>query len=87
VHPYFDAPGLVEAREIADGHLADCMNMLAFTTGSRFQRHRIRQIVEVRPDARQPVRDPAVASLRRWLRFEPAGDGGGSEERSPRRWS
>ena len=33
VHPYFDAPGLVEAREIADGHLADCMNMLAFTTG------------------------------------------------------
>jgi hypothetical protein len=31
-------------------------------------------------------RDPAVASLRRCLRFEPAGDGGGSE-RSQRRWS
>jgi hypothetical protein len=25
--------------------------------------------------------------LRRWLRFELADDGGGSEERSPRRWS
>jgi len=34
VHLYFDAPGLIEAREIADGHLADCM-MLAFTKGSR----------------------------------------------------
>ncbi len=49
VHLYFDAPGLAEAREIADGYLADCMNMLAFTTGSRFQRHRIRQIVEATP--------------------------------------
>jgi hypothetical protein len=38
-----------EAREIADGHLVDCMNMLAFTTGSRFQRHRIRQIVDATP--------------------------------------
>ena len=33
VHLYFDAPGVVDAREIADGHLANCMNMLAFTTG------------------------------------------------------
>ncbi len=46
VHLYFDAPVLAEARETADRHLADCMNLLAFTTGSRFQRHRIRQIVE-----------------------------------------
>jgi hypothetical protein len=47
LHLYFDARSLKEATEVADGHLADCMNMLAFTTGSRFQRHRIRQIVEV----------------------------------------
>jgi hypothetical protein len=47
LHLYFDAPSLDGAREIADGHLVGCMNMLAFTTGSRFQRHRIRQIVEV----------------------------------------
>jgi mono/diheme cytochrome c family protein len=33
--------------------------------------------------ARQSARDPAVASLRRWLHFEPAGNGGCSE-RSPR---
>jgi hypothetical protein len=46
LHLYFEAPSLTESREIADGHLADCMNMLSFTTGSRFQRHRIRQIVE-----------------------------------------
>jgi hypothetical protein len=43
----FDAPSLKEAKDVADGHLADCMNMLAFTTGARFQRHRIRQIVDV----------------------------------------
>lgn len=46
LHLYFEAPALAQAREIADGHWADCMNMLAFTTVSRFQRHRIRQIVE-----------------------------------------
>lgn len=28
--------------------------------------------------AQQSARDPAVASLRECLRFEPAGDGGGS---------
>jgi hypothetical protein len=36
LHLYFEAPVLAEAREIADGHLADCMNMLAFTTGRGF---------------------------------------------------
>jgi hypothetical protein len=49
LHLYFDAPTLAEAREIADAFLADCLNMLAFTTGSRFRRHRIRQIVEAIP--------------------------------------
>src|SRR5437867_4981652 len=46
LHLYFEAPALDEAQEIADGFLADCLNMLAFTTGFRFQRHRIRQIVD-----------------------------------------
>jgi hypothetical protein len=49
LHLYFDAPTLDEAEDIADGFLADCLNMLAFTTGSRFQRHRIRQIVDATP--------------------------------------
>ena len=51
LHLYFEAPSLDEAREIADGHLVNCLNMLAFTTGSRFQRHRIRQIVDASPGA------------------------------------
>jgi hypothetical protein len=51
LHLYFEAPSLTDAREVADSHLVDCMNMLAFTTGSRFQRHRIRQIVEINPGA------------------------------------
>jgi hypothetical protein len=42
-------------------------------------------LIEAVCDARRPVRDPAVACLRPWLHFEPAGDGGCSE-RSPRRW-
>ena len=49
LHLYFDAPSLKDAKGVADAHLVDCMNMLAFTTGSRFLRHRIRQIVEVEP--------------------------------------
>jgi len=46
LHLYFDAPTLDQAQDIADSCLADCLNMLAFTTGSSFQRHRIRQIVD-----------------------------------------
>jgi hypothetical protein len=49
LHLYFEAPSLNAAREVADAHLVDCMNMLAFTTGSGFQRHRIRQVVEISP--------------------------------------
>ena len=49
LHLYFDAPVLDEARDIADDLLADCLNMFAFTTGSRFRRHRIRQIVDATP--------------------------------------
>lgn len=49
LHLYFSAPTLDEAQDIADGFLADCLNMLAFTTGSAFRRHRIRQIVDATP--------------------------------------
>ena len=37
LHLYFDAPSLDEALDIADDFLADCLNMLAFTTGSGFR--------------------------------------------------
>lgn len=49
LHLYFDAPTMEESQDVADSLLVDCMNMLAFTTGSRFQRHRIRQIVDATP--------------------------------------
>lgn len=49
LHLTFDAPSLDEACSIADERLADCLNMLAFTTGSSFSRHRIRQIVDCTP--------------------------------------
>jgi hypothetical protein len=51
LHLYFDAPSLEEAREIAEERLLDCLNMLAFTSGSAFSGHRIRQIVDCTPDS------------------------------------
>ncbi|WP_132613159.1 methylamine utilization protein MauJ [Rhizobium laguerreae] len=49
LHLNFDAPGLKEANDVADDLLANCLNMLAFTTGSSFRKHRIRQIVDAEP--------------------------------------
>lgn len=49
LHLYFDAPDLDKAKEIAEERLADCLNMLAFTVGSAFSLHRIRQIVDCTP--------------------------------------
>jgi len=49
LHLYFDAPSLEDSRDIAESQLADCLNMLAFTTGSKYERHRIRQIVDATP--------------------------------------
>jgi len=46
LHLYFEAPNLDEAHEIAEERLVDCLNMLVLTTGCRFTRHRIRQIVD-----------------------------------------
>lgn len=51
MHIYFDAPDLDGAQEIAEDRLADCLNMLAFTSGSAFSRHRIRQIVDCTPES------------------------------------
>lgn len=50
LHLYFDAPTLDDAQDIAEEYLADCMNMLALTSGSSYQRHRIRQIVDATPE-------------------------------------
>ena len=50
LHLTFDAPNLDEAADVAEERLADCLNMLALTTGSSFVRHRIRQIVDCTPD-------------------------------------
>lgn len=49
LHLYFEAPDLSEAKDVADGLLADCLNLLTFTTGAKFRRHRIRQIVDAAP--------------------------------------
>jgi hypothetical protein len=55
LHLYFDAAALDKAKDIANDFLADCLNMLAFTTGARFSRHRMRQIVEVTPNTMKDV--------------------------------
>lgn len=48
---YFEAPELKGAQEIADTLLTECLNMLAFATGSKFKRHRIYKIVDATPQA------------------------------------
>src|SRR6267378_2799797 len=52
LHLTFDSPSLADARDIADEKLAQCLNMLALTTGCSFVRHRILQIVDCAPDAK-----------------------------------
>ncbi|MBB2698992.1 UNVERIFIED_ORG: hypothetical protein GGI66_003669 [Rhizobium esperanzae] len=56
LHLYFEASSLNEASDVADDLLANCLNMLAFTTGSSFRKHRIRQIVDAEP-AQGAMRD------------------------------
>ncbi|MBY5651108.1 hypothetical protein HFO45_23050 [Rhizobium leguminosarum] len=57
VHVYFDAEALDEAVDAAEDYLATCLNMLAFTTGSAFRKHRIRQIVDAEPSSKGAMRD------------------------------
>ena len=49
VHIYFEAEALDAAAAVAEDHLVTCLNMLAFTMGAGFGRHRIRQIVDAEP--------------------------------------
>lgn len=56
LHLYFDSPSLDEGKEIAEELLADCLNMLAFTTGSRLQRHRVRLISDAAPIGKSGMR-------------------------------
>lgn len=46
LHLSFEAENLESAREACDEWLADCLNILALTTGCSFMKHRIRQIVD-----------------------------------------
>ena len=57
LHIYFDAAALDNAAGVADDHLATCLNMLAFTTGASFRKHRIRQIVDAEPSSNDGMRD------------------------------
>ena len=56
-HIYFEAPNLEDAQDIADDLLASCLNLLAFTSGSGFRKHRIRQIVNAEPPLKLAMRD------------------------------
>ncbi len=47
LHIYFDAPSLDDAKDVAIEHLADCLNMLAFTTGTSIKLHATKSIVDV----------------------------------------
>jgi methylamine utilization protein MauJ len=57
LHIYFEAPDLEEAKEVAEKLMANCLNMLAFTTGSGFRKHRIRQIVDAETSTKKGMRD------------------------------
>lgn len=47
LHIYFNAPLMEQAKEVADEHLADCLNFLAFTTGASFRRHSTKSVVDI----------------------------------------
>lgn len=51
LHIYFEAINLDDAKDVAEDLLANCLNMLAFTTGTSFRKHRIRQIVDAEPSS------------------------------------
>lgn len=57
LHIYFEAPDLEEAKEAAEGLMADCLNMLAFTTGAGFRKHRIRQVLDADTSSTKGMRE------------------------------
>ena len=60
LHLYFEASELNEAQEVAEELLTECLNMLSFTTGSKFMYHRIRQIVDASSES------PVMRSVIMW---------------------
>lgn len=54
---YFEAENLEDAKDVAEDVLANCLNMLAFTTGSGFRKHRIRQIVDAEASSKGAMRN------------------------------
>lgn len=63
---YFEAPSLDQAQDVADSHLVEVMNMLAFVTGCSLTRQRIRLIFDATPEK-------AMRDVRMWsdiLQFE-----------------
>jgi hypothetical protein len=57
LHIYFDAPSLDAAEEVAEELMANCLNMLAFTTGAGVRKHRIRQIVDAEISSADAMRN------------------------------
>jgi hypothetical protein len=60
LHIYFEAPDLDQAKETSQGLLASCLNMLAFSTGARFRKQRIRQIVDADEPLTKTMRDAFI---------------------------
>lgn len=59
-HIYFEAQNLYEAEDVAESNLATCLNMLAFTTGCAFRKHRVRQIVDAGAALKGGLRDMLI---------------------------
>lgn len=57
LHIYFDAPDLEQAKEVAEDIMANCLNMLAFTTGSGFRKNRIRQVMDAETSSMGAMRN------------------------------
>ncbi|RKT34134.1 hypothetical protein BXY70_0140 [Roseovarius halotolerans] len=61
VHLYFSAPNLDEARDIAEGHLADVLNFLSVSAGAPYKKSRIRQIIDA-----GEIEDPSSRTILCW---------------------
>ncbi len=59
---YFEAPSLVAAKESVEDVMAHCLNMLAFTTGAGFRKHRIRKIIDGGNPSEMRMRDALMWS-------------------------
>lgn len=62
LHIYFEATDLEAAQESAEDTMAHCLNMLAFTTGAGFRKHRIRKIIDGSNPSEMRMRDALMWS-------------------------